>query len=110
MLACAGFLAVWLPWLLAGARKNMIDGMRPESLGLLLGLGAFAGTKLRLNSAWIGILTVSLLPVIACVEAFLWPDTHSLLGLEILMYGFMAIPACMGSLLGKLLTRLRSRR
>lgn len=106
-LASAGFLAVWLPWFLMGARKNMIDGMCIESIALLFVLGAVAGTRLRLNSAWIGVLTVSLFPVMAIVEAILRPETHNLLGLEILMYGFLALPASLGSLLGRKLKLAR---
>ncbi len=83
----------------------MIDGMHAASLPLLIALGAFSGIKLRLNSALIGLLTVSSLPIIAIVDAAIHPDTHNLLGFEILMYGFLALPAALGSFLGKALSR-----
>ena len=30
--AVAGYLAVWVPWVLAGSHKNMLDDMQPISL------------------------------------------------------------------------------
>lgn len=104
-LPLCGFLVIWLPWFLAGARRNMIDGMHGVSLPLLIALGAVSGIKLRLNSALIGLLTVSSLPIIAIVGAIINPDSHNLLGLEIVMYGFLALPAALGSFLGKALSR-----
>lgn len=79
--------------------------MHAASLPLLIALGAFSGIKLRLNSALIGVLTVSSLPIIAIVDAAIHPDTQNLLGFEILMYGFLALPAALGSFLGKALSR-----
>lgn len=83
----------------------MIDGMHGVSLPLLIALGAVSGIKLRLNSVLIGLLAVSSLPIIAIVGAIIHPDTHNLLGLEIVMYGFLALPAALGSFLGKSLSR-----
>ncbi len=104
-LPLCGLLVIWLPLFLAGARRNMIDGMHGVSIPLLIALGAFSGIKLRLNSAMIGLLTVSSLPIIAIVGAIINPDSHNLLGLEIVMYGFLALPAALGSFLGKALSR-----
>jgi hypothetical protein len=104
-LPLCGLLVIWLPWVLAGAHRNMIDGMHGVSLPLLIALGAVSGIKLRLNSALIGLLTVSALPIIAIIGAIIYPDTHNLLGLEIVMYGFLALPGALGSFLGKALSR-----
>ena len=107
LLAAAGYLVVWLPWMLAGAHKNMIDGMRLESLALLVLLGAVAGRMLALRSAVIALSTVAAFPVLAVVEGIRHPGTHNLLGLEIVMYGFLAIPTFIGAFVSRLTFKSR---
>ncbi|MBV6499216.1 MAG: hypothetical protein CJBNEKGG_01667 [Prosthecobacter sp.] len=105
-LACAaGFIAVWLPWFAAGARKNMIDGMRPESLLFLLLSGFLGGLTFPRNAWIIGPATMAAFPVIALAEVILDPKTHNLLPLEFIIYGLMALPGLLGALGGRALRR-----
>lgn len=105
-LACAcGFLSIWLPWFIAGARRNMIDGMRLESL-LFLMLSGFLIGRARPQHAWvIGLATMASFPVIALVEVILDPTTHNLLPLEFIGYGLMTLPGLLGALGGRALRR-----
>ncbi len=109
-LACAcGFLSVCIPWLIAGARKNMIDGMRIESLHFMLLSGLLLG-KARPKHAWIiGLATMASFPVIALVEVILDPTTHNLLPLEFIGYGLMTLPGLFGALCGRALRRRNDR-
>jgi hypothetical protein len=101
LVAISGWLAVWVPWALAGAVRNMIDGMRPISFLLLGLLGLFARLRLPLRSWQVAAASVTAFPLWALVDAALHPDTHNLLGLEIIMYGFFGIPTLVGAVIGK---------
>lgn len=99
--AACGYLAVWLPWVLAGSHKNMIDGMRLESLIYLMLVGLVGGLALR-QSVWIvGLASMAAFPFLAIIEGMRDPTTHNLLGLEIIMYGLGTIPALLGGAIGK---------
>jgi hypothetical protein len=101
LIAISGWLAVWVPWMLAGAVRNMIDGMKPISFLLLGLLGLFARMHLPLRSWQVAAASVTAFPIWALVDAALHPDTHNLLGLEIILYGFFGIPPLVGAVIGK---------
>jgi uncharacterized membrane protein len=108
--AVAGYLAVWLPWKLAGSHNNMVDGMELISLLylMLVGFGCALAVPHRF---WIaGLASMSLFPVMAIVGAVLDPTTHNLLGIELIMYVFLTIPVLLGGAIGKLIRVLLARR
>ena len=99
--AITGYLAVWVPWYLAGAPKNMIDGMQLVSF-LWLALVGFVGGVIAPRRFWVaGLFAASLLPVRAIVQAIGDPTSHSLLGIEFIVYGFFAATAIVGGALGR---------
>ena len=99
--AVCGYLAIWLPWVLAGSHKNMIDGMRMESLIYLMLVGLVGGLA-RPQSFWIvGLASMMAFPFVAIAESMQDPSTHNLLGLEIAMYGLLTLPALLGGGIGK---------
>src|SRR5262249_31111587 len=65
--AIGGFLAFWAPWHIAGSPKNMIDGMQPISLLLLVVVGLAAGIMAPRHSWVSGLATMSLFPIVAIV-------------------------------------------
>jgi hypothetical protein len=64
--AVGGYLAVWLPWVLAGFHKNMVDGMRPISLLDLTLLGLGCGLTVPHYSS---LITYSSLPTYRRIQA-----------------------------------------
>jgi hypothetical protein len=98
----AGYLALWVPWVLAGSHKNMLDGMQPISLLYLVGVGFGCGLAVPRRFWVAGLASMSLLPIVAIVQGILDPTSHNLLGLEFVMYGFLTLPAILGGALGKL--------
>jgi len=103
--AIAGYLAVSIPWSLAGSDKNMVDGMRPISLLYLVleGLGCGLAVPHRF---WVaGLASMALFPVMAILGAVRDPTSHNLLGLEFVIYGFLTLPAILGGALGKLIRK-----
>ncbi len=109
VLAVAGYAAVWLPWQLAGAHRNLIDGMRPASLFYLVLVGIAGRLLGQLRCRFVALASVAAFPVLALLEAVRQPDTHNLLGLELVMYGFLALPAFVGALLAKGIDRWLTR-
>jgi hypothetical protein len=98
----AGYLALWIPWVLAGSHKNMLDGMQPISLLYLVLVGFGCGVAVP-RRVWIaGLASMSLLPVMAIVGAVRDTTSHNLLGLEFVMYGILSLPAMLGGALGKM--------
>jgi hypothetical protein len=100
--AVAGYLAVWIPWSLAGSHKNMVDGMRPISLLylILVGFGCALAVPHRF---WVaGLASMALFPVMAIVGTIRDSTSHNLLGIEFVMYAFLTLPAILGGALGKL--------
>ncbi len=107
--AVGGYLAVWIPWVLAGSHKNMIDGMRPISLLYLALLGLGYGLAVP-NRVWIaGLASMSLFPIMAILGIIRDPNSHNLLGMEIIVYGILTIPALFGGALGKMIRGLLAR-
>jgi hypothetical protein len=99
--AVAGYLAVWVPWSLAGSHKSMVEGMQPISLLclMLVGFGCALAVPHRF---WVaGLASMALFPVVAIVGAVRDPTSHNLLGIEFVMYGFLTLPAILGGALGK---------
>jgi len=108
--AIAGYGSVWLPWMLAGSRKNMIDGMQPVSL-LYLALVGFGCSLAVPRRFWIsGLASMALFPFIAVFGAISDPTSHNLIGIEFVMYAFMTVPALLGGALGKMIRVLFARR
>ena len=108
--AVAGYLAVWIPWILAGSQKNMVDGMRPISMLDLTLVGFGCGLAVP-HRFWVaGLASMSLFPVMAIVGAVRDPTSHNLLGIEIVMYGFLTLPAILGGALGNIIRALLARR
>jgi hypothetical protein len=104
--AVAGYLAVWIPWRLAGSHKNMIDGMRPISLLFLVLVGFGCGLAVS-HRFWVaGLASMALFPVMAIVGAVRDPTSHNVLGIEFVMYAFLTLPAILGGALGKLIRAL----
>jgi hypothetical protein len=100
--AVAGYLAVWIPWSLAGSHKNMVDGMRPVSLLYLLLVGFGCGFAVP-HRFWVaGLASVALFPVMAIIGAIRDPNSHNLLGIEFIVYGFLTLPAILGGAPGKM--------
>jgi hypothetical protein len=103
--AIAGYLAVWIPWSLAGSDKNMVDGMRPISLLYLVLVGLGCGLAVP-HRFWVaGLASMALFPVMAILGAVRDPTSHNLLGLEFVIYGFLTLPAILGGALGKLIRK-----
>ena len=102
----AGYLAFWAPWKLAlqagrSVATNPIDGMQFATIILLPIIGFAAGLFLS-ERYWLGgASTVALLPLITIVEIFKEPKSHNLLGIEFMIYGFLALPGIIGGYLGK---------
>ena len=101
--ALGGLLAVWVPWRLAGAPQNMIDGMQPVSFLLVFLVGAAAGAVSPCQFWVVGVATVVLFPTIAIIGAIADPASHNLLGLEVVMYGVFSVLPVAGAALGRLL-------
>src|SRR5262245_23312566 len=106
--AIGGFLAFWGPWYFAGSPKNMIDGMQPISLLLLVVIGLVAGAIAPRHFWLSGLATMSSFPIVAIVEAIKDPTSHNLLGIELVMYGVLTIPAVIGGRLGRIIARRRA--
>ena len=103
--AIAGYLAVSIPWSLAGSDKNMVDGMRPISLLYLVLVGLGCGLAVP-HRFWVaGLASMALFPVMAILGAVRDPTSHNLLGLEFVIYGFLTLPAILGGALGKLIRK-----
>jgi hypothetical protein len=103
--AVAGYLAVWVPWVLAGSHKNMLDGMQPISLLYLTLVGFGCGLAVP-HRFWVaGLASMALFPVMAIVAAVRDPYSHNLLGIEFVMYGFLSLPALFGGAIGKVIRR-----
>jgi uncharacterized membrane protein len=108
--AVAGYLAVWIPWSLAGSHKNMVDGMRLISLLYLVLVGLGCGLAIP-HRFWVaGLASMALFPVMAIVGAVRDPTSHNLLVIEFVMYGFLTLPAILGGALGKMVRALLARR
>jgi hypothetical protein len=103
--AVAGYLAVWIPWMLAGSHKNMVDGMRPMSLLYLTLVGFGCGLAVPYRFWVAGLASMALFPVMAIVGAVRDPTSHNLLGIEFVMYGFLTLPAIIGGALGRLISK-----
>ena len=107
--AVAGYVAVWLPWHLAGSPRNMVDGMQLISLLylVLVGFGCAVAVPHRF---WVaGLAPMSLFPVMAIVGAVRDPASHNLLGMEFVMYGFLTFPPLFGGVVGKVIRALLAR-
>ena len=101
--AIAGYLAVWIPWMLAGSHKNMVDGMQLISLLYLVLVGFGCGLAVP-HRVWVaGLASMALFPVMAIVGAVRDPTSHNLLGIEFVMYAFLTLPAILGGALGKMI-------
>jgi len=101
--AVAGYLAVWLPWHLAGSHKNMIDGMELMSLLYLTLVGFGCGLAVP-HRFWVaGLASMALFPVMAIVGAVRDSTSHSLLGMEFVVFGFLTLPALFGGAVGKVI-------
>ena len=99
--AIGGYLAVWVPWMLAGSHKNMLDGMELISLLYLTLVGFGCGLAVP-HRVWIaGLASMSLCPVMAIVGVIRDPTSHNLLGIEFVMYALLTLPAMLGGALGK---------
>jgi hypothetical protein len=99
----AGYLSFWIPWVLAGSHKNMLDGMQPISLLYLVLVGFGCGLAVP-RRIWVaGLASMSLFPVMAIVGAVRDPTSHNLLGMEFVIYGFLTLPAILGGALGKMI-------
>jgi len=108
--AVAGYLAVWIPWMLAGSQKNMVDGFRPISLLYLTLVGFVCGLAVP-HRFWVaGLASMALFPVMAIVGAVRDPASHNLLPIELVIYGFLTLPALLGGAVGKMIRALLARR
>ena len=108
--AVAGYLAVWIPWMLAGSQKNMVDGFRPISLLYLTLVGFVCGLAVP-HRFWVaGLASMALFPVMAIVGAVGDPASHNLLPIELVIYGFLTLPALLGGAVGKMIRALLARR
>ena len=107
--AVAGYLAVWIPWMLAGSHKNMVDGMELSSLLYLTLVGFGCGLAVP-HRFWVaGLASMALFPVMAIIGAVRDPTSHNLLGMEFIMYGFLTLPALFGGAVGKVIRDLLAR-
>ena len=108
--AVAGYLAVWIPWMLAGSQKNMVDGFRPISLLYLTLVGFVCGLAVPRRFWVAGLASMALFPVMAIVGAVRDPASHNLLPIELVIYGFLTLPALLGGAVGKMIRALLARR
>jgi hypothetical protein len=105
--AVAGYLAVWIPWILAGSPKNMVDGLQPISLLYLVLVGFGCGFAVP-HRFWVaGLASMALFPVMAVVGVLRDPTSHNLLGIEFVMYAFLTLPALFGGAVGKMIRASR---
>ena len=101
--AVAGYLAVWIPWMLAGSHKNMVERMELISLLYLTLVGFGCGLAVP-HRVWIaGLASVSFFPVMAIIGILRDSTSHNLLAMEFVMYGFLTLPAMLGGALGKMI-------
>jgi len=101
--AIGGYLAVWVPWLLAGSHKNMVDGMELISLLYLALVGFGCGLAVP-HRVWIaGLASMALFPIMAIIGTLRDSASHNLLGIEFVIYGFLTLPALLGGALGKII-------
>jgi hypothetical protein len=107
--AVAGYLAVWVPWKLAGSPKNMIDGMQLISLLYLMLVGFGSGLAVP-HRFWVaGLASMSLFPVMAIIGVLRDSTSHNLLGMEFIIYGFLTLPVLFGAAVGKVIRDLFAR-
>lgn len=107
----AGYLALWIPWALAGfPSKNMIDGMQLISLVFLMLVGFGCGLVFT-SLFWVaGLASMSLFPIISIIDIIQDPSSHNLLPLEFILYAFLTLPAIFGGALGWLYATTLGRR
>lgn len=83
--------------IIATAIKNL--SIFPTTLLLLI--AGFIVGYLKSDMWWLlGFATVILFPIAAISEMILYPTTHNLWPLELLVYGILSIPPIIGALLG----------
>ena len=88
--------------IIATAIKNL--SIFPTAFFLLI--AGFIVGYLKSDMWWIvGIATVILFPLAAISEMILYPTTHNLWPLELLVYGILSIPPIIGALLGSKLKK-----
>jgi hypothetical protein len=107
--SAAGWAAVYVPWRMARAVRpnlgNMIDGMQPISLAWLAAVGLVAGfVAPRLWWLW-GAATVAAFVLKVPIDLARDPNTHNLFPIELVMYGFTALPALLGAFVGSRVRR-----
>jgi len=88
--------------IIATAIKNL--SIFPTTLLLLI--AGFIVGYLKSDIWWLlGFATVILFPIAAISEMILYPTTHNLWPLELLVYGILSIPPIIGALLGSKLKK-----
>lgn len=91
------------PMLRAAIEK--LDWIAPV---LLCVLGVGCGLSTRLDAWWIGLASVSTLPLAAFAEIAADGTSHNLIPFELAMYAVLAVPGAIGALFGKGLRRMMS--
>jgi hypothetical protein len=78
---------------------------------VLLIIAGFIVGYLKSEIWWLlGFATIMLFPVAAVCEMVLYPKTHNLWPVEMLLYGILSIPPIIGALLGsRLKSKMRGR-
>lgn len=71
----------------------------------LLVLGLIAGVVTRWHPVAIGAASVAVFPVVAIAEMVKDPTSHNLIPFEMVMYGFLAVPAVLGAWVGGVVAR-----
>jgi hypothetical protein len=112
--AVSGYLAVWLPWRLAMFRgtsgaTNMVDGMQPLSLLLLVLIGFVAGAIVP-RYFWIGgVFSMALFPALAISDIVRDRTSHNLFPMELMIYGALTVPGIIAGFVGKSIVRFGKR-
>jgi len=79
---------------------DIVEGMRPLSLGLLLLAGVCLGTFAEAPTWVLGPASVASLPAWSVIDMFMGAD-HNLLPIEWTIYAFYALPSTVGAILGR---------
>ena len=80
--------------------RDVVEGVRPLSLGLLLVLGVCLGAFAEAPTWLLGPASVVSLPAWSVIDMLMGAD-HNLFPIEWAIYAFYALPSTVGSILGR---------
>jgi hypothetical protein len=88
--------------------RDVVEGIRPLSLGLLLVAGACLGAFAEAPTWVLGPGSVASLPAWSAIDMFMGAD-HNLFPIEWTIYAFYALTSTVGAILGRAIRKKISR-